>query len=207
MERLRVAVRASDPVSAAGVMSYLSTRPDLLASSSPDFIKPDVAVVTSDRLTSSVLAKLRRDALIAPAPTVLVTSELVGDDILAVIECLVVGVLPHAVVTATTLIRSVLTAASGGGLMPPDLVGALIGQIRLLQRDVLAPQGINAAGITPREADILRLVADGCDTNTIADKLGYAERTVTSVVQTVIRKLGVRNRPHAVAHAMRTGII
>jgi DNA-binding NarL/FixJ family response regulator len=207
MERLRVAVRASDPVSEAGVMSYLSTRPDLLASSSPSFTKPDVAVVTADRLTSGVLAKLRSDAIMAPAPTVLVTSGLVGDDILAVIECLVVGVLPHAAVTATTLIRSVLTAASGGGLLPPDLVGALIGQIRLLQREVLAPQGINAIGITPREADILRLVADGCDTKTIADKLGYAERTVTSLVQGVIRKLGVRNRPHAVAHAMRAGVI
>jgi DNA-binding NarL/FixJ family response regulator len=207
MERLRVAVRASDPVSESGLLSYLSTRSDLVASPLPTFAEPDVAVATADRLTSRVLNRLRHDALITPVPTVLVTGDLSGDDILTVVECQVVSILPPSAVTEDVLVRSVLTAASGGGLMPPHLVGALIGQVRRLQREVLVSQGITVAGILQREVDVLRLVADGCDTKAIANKLGYAERTVTSILQAVIHKLGVRNRPHAVAHALRAGVI
>ena len=206
MERLRVAVRAADPVSAAGVTSYLATCPDVLALPS-SAARPDVAVATADRCTASVLARLRRDAAMAPAPTVLVIGDLAGADPLAVVECHVVVVLPQPLVTANALVRGVRTAASGGGLMPPELVGALAERVRLLQREVLAPHGLNAAGIMPREADVLRLIADGADTRTIADKLGYAERTVTNVVHDLISKLGARNRSHAVACALRAGVI
>jgi DNA-binding NarL/FixJ family response regulator len=207
MERLRVAVRAADPVSEAGVLSYLATRPDMLALPSSAVRQPDVAVTTADRLTTTVLARLRRDAAMAPAPTVLVTSDLAGTDLLAVVECRVVVVLPHAAVTANSLVRSVVTAASGGGLMPPELIAALVDRVRLLQQEVLAPHGLNTAGIVPREADVLRLIADGFDTKAIADKLGYAERTVTNIVHELIKKLGARNRSHAVACALRAGVI
>lgn len=207
MERLRVAVRAHDPISEAGVMSCLATHPDVLALPSSEARQPDVAVTTADRLTPRVLFRLRHDVGTAPAPTVLVTSELAEDDLLAVIECRVVVVLPLDAVTPNSLVRSVLTAASGGALMPPKLVGALVDKVRLLQQDVLGPQGLNAAGIVPREVDVLRLIADGFDTRAIADKLGYAERTVTNVVHELIGKLGARNRCHAVARGLQVGVI
>lgn len=207
MQQLRVAVRAADPVSEAGLISYLAASPDVVALPSPAVREPDVAVATAHRFTASVLARLRRDAATAPAPTVLVAGDLAGADLLAVIECRVVVILPHALATSDALLRSVVTAASGGGFMPPELVGALAEQVRLLQREVLAPHGLNPAGILPREADVLRLIADGADTRTIAEKLGYAERTVTNIVHELIGKLGARNRSHAVACALRAGVI
>ncbi len=58
-----------------------------------------------------------------------------------------------------------------------------------------------------RELMALRLLADGCDTREIARHLCYSERTVKSIIGTVTERLGVRNRTHAVAHAIRHGLI
>lgn len=58
-----------------------------------------------------------------------------------------------------------------------------------------------------RQLTALRLLADGCDTREIARHLCYSERTVKSIIGTVTDRLGVRNRTHAVAHALRHGLI
>ena len=61
--------------------------------------------------------------------------------------------------------------------------------------------------LTPREIDVLRLMADGLDTNEIAGELCYSERTVKNVIYGVTHRLKLRNRSHAVAYALRTGMI
>ena len=91
--------------------------------------------------------------------------------------------------------------------MPPNLVGELLKHIERLQRDVLTPNGLNASGLTPREIDVLRLMADGMDTNEIAGELFYSERTVKNVIYGVTHRLKLRNRSHAVAYALRAGMI
>lgn len=58
-----------------------------------------------------------------------------------------------------------------------------------------------------RQLTTLRLLADGLDTREIARCLCYSERTVKTVIGTVTERLGVRNRTHAVAHALRHGLI
>ncbi|MDQ1654782.1 MAG: hypothetical protein QOI35_3982, partial [Cryptosporangiaceae bacterium] len=116
-------------------------------------------------------------------------------------------ILPRPAVTADRLAHSVLAAAAGGGVMPPHLVGELLKHIERLQRDVLTPNGLNPSGLTPREIDVLRLMADGFDTNEIAGKLCYSERTVKNVIYGVTHRLNLRSRSHAVAYAMRAGVI
>ena len=76
-----------------------------------------------------------------------------------------------------------------------------------LGRDVLAPRGLSATGLTERERQVLELLADGEDTQTIATRLRYSERTVKTVVHDLTTRLGVRNRTQAVAHALRHGLI
>jgi DNA-binding CsgD family transcriptional regulator len=66
---------------------------------------------------------------------------------------------------------------------------------------------LTASGLSPREVDVLRLMADGLDTNEIAKNLSYSERTVKNIIYTITSRLRLRNRPHAVAYAMRAGII
>jgi DNA-binding NarL/FixJ family response regulator len=61
--------------------------------------------------------------------------------------------------------------------------------------------------LTPREVDVLRLVAQGLGNKQIADLLGTAVGTVKTQVQSILSKLGAEDRTHAVTLAFRRGII
>ena len=61
--------------------------------------------------------------------------------------------------------------------------------------------------LSAREIDVLRLAADGLDTDEIARKLCYSRRTVANIVHSVIIRFNLNNRTHAVAHAIRVGLI
>ena len=207
MEQVRVALQATDPLSHAGLASFLQARTEFTLLRGAQRADADVLVVAADRLTAEVVAALRRAATEIAAPVVLVTNEITETELLTAVECRVVAILPRPAVTAERLVHSVLAAAGGGGVMPPNLVGELLKHIERLQRDVLTPYGLNASGLTPREIDVLRLMADGLDTNEIAGRLCYSERTVKNVIYGVTHRLKLRNRSHAVAYALRSGMI
>jgi DNA-binding NarL/FixJ family response regulator len=76
-----------------------------------------------------------------------------------------------------------------------------------LQRQVLAPRGLRFSGLSDREVEVLRLVAEGLDTGEIARQLAFSERTIKSVLHDVTTRLQLRNRAHAVAFAVREGFI
>ena len=61
--------------------------------------------------------------------------------------------------------------------------------------------------LTPREAQVLRLAADGATSEEIAAALHLTEHTVKSHLKRIQGKLGARNRTHAVAVALRSGLI
>ena len=63
------------------------------------------------------------------------------------------------------------------------------------------------AVLADREVEVLRLVADGFDTAEIATRLSYSQRTVKTVLHDVTTRLQLRNRSHAVAYALREGLI
>jgi len=63
------------------------------------------------------------------------------------------------------------------------------------------------ASVTPRELAVLRLVSIGRRTEEIAQVLGLGEETVRSHLKKVQGKLGVRNRAHAAAEAVRQQLI
>lgn len=206
MERVRVAVQASDPITLAGITSYLKSRPEMLVVPQSELGDTDVLVVAIDKVTSETVALLRGGSG-AVVPKVLVTSDLKESDLLTAVECRVVAVLPRAAATGDRLVSSVVAAAEGGGVMPSDLLGELLKHVQRLQREVLAPRGIDPSGLSAREVDVLRLMADGWDTAEIADKLCYSERTVKNVIYALTSRLKLRNRPHAVAYALRAGMI
>lgn len=207
MEKVRLVLQASDPFSYAGLDNFLrsSAAIELLPASDP--AGAQVVVFGCEQLTVEVVAMLRRLAAETGLPVVLVLREITESELLAAVDCRVVAILPRSAVTAERLTHSVLAAASGGGVMPPNLVGELLKHIERLQREVLDPNGLNASGLTPREVDVLRLMADGFDTGEIAGKLCYSERTVKNVIYGVTHRLKLRNRSHAVAYALRTGMI
>ena len=87
-------------------------------------------------------------------------------------------------------------------MLPPDLLGTLLDQVKRLKQQVPISNGLE-----PREIDVLRLLADGLGTHQIAEKLCYSERTVKNVLHGIMTRLNLRNRAHAVAYAMRAGLV
>jgi DNA-binding NarL/FixJ family response regulator len=114
------------------------------------------------------------------------------------VEAEVGAVLPQADLTPESLGASVRAVVAGGVTLPPDLLP------RLLK---LIPAQPGGGGLSSRERDVLRLLADGHDTREIATDLCYSERTVKNVVHDVLMKLNCRTRAHAVALATREGVI
>jgi DNA-binding NarL/FixJ family response regulator len=207
MEQVRVALQAADPLSHAGLAALLQYRTDLTVLRASQRAEAEVLVMAAERLTSDVIAVLRRSAAELGVPVVLVTQEITEAELLTAVECRVVAILPRTAVTAERLAHGVRAAAGGGGVMPPNLVGELLKHVDRMQRDVLTPGGLHPSGLSPREVDVLRLMADGFDTNEIASKLCYSERTVKNVIYGVTHRLKLRNRSHAVAYALRAGMI
>jgi DNA-binding NarL/FixJ family response regulator len=80
-------------------------------------------------------------------------------------------------------------------------------QFGRLQREVLAPRGIGPAGLSEREIDVLRMLAEGHDTAAIANSLAYSDRTIKNIIHDVTVRLNLRNRSHAVAYAVKSGLI
>jgi DNA-binding NarL/FixJ family response regulator len=207
VERVRVILQATDQVSRAGLASFLQSSGELALLRAGDRSGARVLVFACEELTADAVMMLRRSAAETRLPVVLVVNGITESELLTAVECRVVAILPRAAVTGERLVHSVLAAAGGGGILPSNLVGELLKHIERLQREVLAPNGLSASGLTPREIDVLRLMADGLDTTEIAGELCYSERTVKNVIYGVTHRLKLRNRSHAVAYALRAGMI
>ncbi|MEU2503377.1 response regulator transcription factor [Streptomyces sp. NPDC007863] len=209
MERTAVALRAQDPISQAGVTSQLRARPEISVtewSESAD-PAPEVVVLVVDTVDEDVLRLLRHIRRTSTSRPVLVTTDIDEQKLVSAAECGVAGVIRRAEATPEHLVHVIGTVAKGAGHLPSDLVGRLLEEVGRLQGQVLGPRGLHFTGLAAREVDVLRLVAEGYDTADIAAKLSYSERTIKNVLHAVITRLQLRNRSHAVAYAMRQGLI
>ncbi|MFC3452625.1 helix-turn-helix transcriptional regulator [Amycolatopsis speibonae] len=206
MEPVRVAVQTVDPIMQAGLGSFLRTRPELVVVDRNQLTERDVLVVQIDRMTPQVVADLKSEAGPVGVPKVLLAGEMRENDILTAVECQVVAVLARAKTSGDSLVETILSVPRQRRL-PTDLMDQLIDSVRRLKEEVVPPRGFESAGLTPREVDVLRLMAEGHDTVDIAVKLCYSARTVKNVIYGLTSRLNLRNRPHAVAYAMRAGLI
>jgi DNA-binding NarL/FixJ family response regulator len=205
--RVKVCVYASDPVSAAGVAGELRMRPDVLVVEEPDAGEADVAVIVADEVDSVAVRTIRAVQRDGRRRVVMVVTRLDDAGLLAAVEAGACGILRRSEAAVDRVAEAVITAANGDGSVPPDLLGRLLNQMSRLQRQVLAPRGLSLTGFTEREVDVLRLLSEGWDTAEIAGKLSYSERTVKNVIHDITARLQLRNRSHAVAYAVRAGVI
>jgi DNA-binding NarL/FixJ family response regulator len=200
-------VYAEDSISQAGVVSQLRGRPEVLVVGPERLDQAAVALVVADELTAEmvrVLHALQRESV---PRTVLIARVIDDTTLVAAAEAGVGGLIRRDGITPDSLVRVIQRVAAGEGVVPSDLLGRLLGQVGRLQRQVLAPRGLVFSGLNDREAAVLRLIADGHDTAEIAAELCYSERTVKNILHDVTTRLQVRNRSHAVAYAVREGLI
>jgi DNA-binding NarL/FixJ family response regulator len=98
------------------------------------------------------------------------------------------------------VVESVRAAAAGEVLIPPSLLARLLPQLNRTS------QGIGG-DLSPRELEVLELLATGATNKTIAAQLYLSVNTIRNHVQQVLVKLGAHSKLEAVATAVREGII
>jgi DNA-binding NarL/FixJ family response regulator len=109
-------------------------------------------------------------------------------------------------VPAETLFEAVRVIAAGDALLAPAITRRLIAEFaRLGPRQPPRTNGLEA--LTPRETEILGLVAEGLSNSEIAGKLVLSDETVKTHVSHVLRKLGLRDRAQAVVIAYESGLV
>lgn len=205
MERVHVCVFAEDPLSEAGMLGSLRPRPEVAVLERGDE-RVAVAVVVADTVDEPTLQVLR--SLHRRQCRALLVVRTVDDTALAAaVEAGLSGLIRRSEATPEGLVRAVCAVARGDGTVPPDLLGRLLAQVGRVQRQVLTPRGFALTGLAEREREILLLIAEGKETAEIATTLSYSERTVKNVLHDVTSRLQLRNRSHAVAYALKQGMI
>jgi len=206
-DRTPVVVRATDPILHNGVCMALRSRDEVRVVDAESADPGMVALLVADRLDepmTRLLSALHHQGF---TRIVLVAGEVDDNEILNAVEHGVCAVARRADAGPEVLVRLVKAAAAGEGALPPDLLGRLLNRVSRLQRQVLQPRGLHLGGMSNRETEVLRLVAAGYSTQEIADQLCYSQRTVKSILHDVTNRFQLRNRSHAVAYALREGLI
>ncbi|HEX3539812.1 MAG TPA: LuxR C-terminal-related transcriptional regulator [Acidimicrobiales bacterium] len=199
---ISVLIVAKDPISRAGVERQLHAARDI-AVLSPSGAKahPDVALVVADVIDEAVLGwirTIRRHTM----SRIVVVATVTGQAAAWATDAGANGVLPRAMADSRRLTWVIQKVHRG------DALALVIGDERL-EAPAAEPPVTPAAGpiLSARDREVLRLLADGCDTTEIAQALAYSEPTIKNAIQRLFDQLKARNRPHAVALALRQGII
>ena len=174
----------------------------LAASERPDVVLMDVRMPVMDGLEAT--RRIAASGADAPKVVILTTFDL--DDY--VYEALRAGASGFLLKDAprADLVAAIRVAAAGDALLAPSVTRRLI-EAFAARPAAVAPSPSRLASLTPRERDILMLVARGLSNTEIASDLVVSEATVKTHVGHLLAKLGLRDRVQAVILAYETGAI
>jgi DNA-binding NarL/FixJ family response regulator len=110
-------------------------------------------------------------------------------------------------VSVDTLVRAIHALADGGTFFQPSLTEKLLRGARRVPGAGVPPLPVLLEPLTPRETEVMRMVAGGYSNREIGDALGTAEGTVKVQVSSILSKLGVRDRVQAVLRVLEAGLI
>lgn len=194
---IRVRITASTPVAAAGLETMLlqSGRCEVVKGSG---VSADVLLID---VGSSFRQTVTRSGSESSAARVLIADEIGRRELIAALHSGVLAVLPSGC-GAEELIAAIEAAAAGLAAFTPE-------QLEMLLPSAIADEledSVNEA-LTPRESEVLELLAQGLSNKAIATTLHVSEHTVKFHVSSIIAKLGVAGRTEAVTRGLRDGLI
>jgi DNA-binding NarL/FixJ family response regulator len=215
---IRIVVADDHQVVRSGFAALLDTQPDFtMAGTASDGaeavricaeLRPDV-VLMDVRMpgTDGIEATRRLTGAGQGGPRILILTTFDLDEY--VYDALCAGASGFLLkdVTAERLFDAVRVVAAGEALLAPTVTRRLISEFARLRPSQSAPGAAALGTLTPRETQVLRLVAEGLSNPEIAARLVVTEETVKTHVSRVLGKLGLRGRTQAVVTAYESGLV
>ncbi|WP_372349536.1 response regulator transcription factor [Streptomyces sp. KL116D] len=204
---LTVTVIAGDALTAEGAEAYLRAAEAVRVVEWGAWEDVDIALVLDHQVTDRTLAWMDRvgqeTAARGGLPILLVADTIGEPELVRAVRHGLVGVLLRSEADYARVLKAARNALDGDAPMPARLVRSLVDGMRTLAT-AAERHGIE---LSVREVDVLRLIAEGLSTTDVAVRLNYSERTIKNVLHELISRLGLRNRTHAVAYAIRRGVV
>jgi DNA-binding NarL/FixJ family response regulator len=212
-ERVRVLVVDDHPVWRDGVRADLDSSGRVVvvaeARDGGDAIEraretmPDVVLMDLNLPTVRGVDAIRRIVEESPHIRVLVLSASAEEA--DVLEAVKVGASGYLLKSATAgeLVEAVIRVCNGEAVFSPSLAALVLGEFRRMSG---AAHGSAEPGLTPRETEVLKLVAKGYTYREIADNLVISVKTVQNHVQNILTKLQLSKRYELMRYAIQRGL-
>ncbi|MFO7320820.1 MAG: response regulator transcription factor [Chloroflexota bacterium] len=211
-ETIRILLADDHPVVRDGLSAILSTQPDFEivgeASNGHEVIeqvqaqRPDVLLLDLEMPELDGVEALRRlNAIGARVRTIVFTAFDTDERILGAVQAGAQGYLLKGA-PREQLFEAIRVVHGGGSLLQPVVTSKLLRRISEAQTPA---QTVDP--LTPREIEVLRLMARGLQNKEIAHDLVISERTVKFHVSSILQKLNAGNRTEAVTTALQQGLI
>jgi DNA-binding NarL/FixJ family response regulator len=196
---LRMVVETEPGMEVVGEASDGVEAVSLVRRVQPDVVLMDISMPRMDGLSAA------RQLLDAPKPPkiIMLTTFDTDENLYAALRAGTSGFLLK-VSPPEQLVEAVKVVAGGDGLLDPAVTTRVIAQFAGRAEPVRPPQ---MSGLTPRELEVLRMLARGLTNAEIASELFVGEATVKTHVARVLMKLDLRDRAQAVVFAYEAGVV
>jgi DNA-binding NarL/FixJ family response regulator len=204
----RVVVQADDLLTRDGTAAFLEADGRVTLLPTEEVAEADVLIVLTAVVSGKTLSMMSRASQDSAGRIriVLVADNISEQQLALAVNHGLVSFLVRPYTSFSQILAAAVEAHHGRAVLPPVLMNMLLDRMRTMQRTE-SHSGLLPVELSQREVDVLQLLAEGMDTVEIATKLSYSERLIKSVIQAVIKRLELRNRTHAVAYAIRMGIL